>query len=806
MKEAVVLVVLVVASAQPSVLHVSEVPAKLSNGSDDANYRLPDGFIFGAGSLSYQVEGAWDEDAFLETWVIKLNSYEEYFTNVTFRHFMNQVKWWTTLNEPHIFATLVYGYGIFAPGKRSPGRDEYLTVHHMILAHARAYRLYHKQFAEQGGRVGISLESYFARPKTSRYEDIQAAERRNTFELGWVADPLLRGDYPPLMRRTVDAKCAEEGLQESRLPSFTQAEKTLINGTLDFLGLNAYFGLDATDGTPVSAGNPSYDRDSGVLALHPDDPPTGERPACTYSHATPWSIRESLLWLRDRYGDISIMVTENGIGSYTEDGLDDHHRQVYLSGYLRQMLRAIHEDKCNVIGYIAWSLLDSFEWESYEYRFGLVHVDHDSPNKTRTLKTSAQLVQKIMTERFVPEVLSSGAGDRVASSAIVSVFLAVLIKLYQMLSKLSMSEENIEKAFKPRMVMIGYLLSHLMEEKSNFLESELNPTDCIYRQHYGAVSFDFNVDCYTGSAHPMQKSEHLCLQSTWSQHACTLQPGAYLACTFQVGVYLAGMHLQVGVYLATSGDSRPLFFILDPPHLLKTLRNALANSFSHKKSRKLWKNHQYMSWKVIEALYEATKSQKFRSHKLTKAHTFSNSVARCIEDMAHHEAFKLLDTSELVKFIRLSNRFFDCVNGKDDGAEKKNPDKTAFTDPNDARLDFLENEYLGYFEEWKLDVLNRPGIYTDAERSRMIVSHQALGALEITVKGIAGAIRYMLTVAKAPSVSARVFNQDPWEQYFSMIRRKQGDNRNPLLGDFLHTRLNIHAQGHVSLPSKKRKY
>lgn len=84
--------------------------------------------------------------------------------------------------------------------------------------------------APSAGRVGISLESYFARPKTQRYEDVQAAERRNVFELGWVADALLRGDYPPLMRRVVDAKCAEEGI-ESRLPSFTNDEKTLINGT-----------------------------------------------------------------------------------------------------------------------------------------------------------------------------------------------------------------------------------------------------------------------------------------------------------------------------------------------------------------------------------------------------------------------------------------------------------------------------------------------------------------------------------------------------------------------------------------------
>ncbi|KAK3919896.1 Growth factor receptor-bound protein 14 [Frankliniella fusca] len=135
--------------------------------------------------------------------------------------------------------------------------------------------------------------------------------------------------------------------------------------------------------------------------------------------------------------------------------------------------------------------------------------------------------------------------------------------------------------------------------------------------------------------------------------------------------------------------------------------------------------------------------------------------------------------------------------------EKKNADKAPFSDPNDPRFDFLENDFLGFFEEWKRDILSRPGIFTDSYRSRMIVSHQALGAIQITVKSIVSAIRYMLSEAKAPSVGPRKFNQDPLEQYFSSVRKKQGDNRNPSLKAVLDTRLNIHAQSHVSVPSRK---
>ena len=45
----------------------------------------------------------------------------------------------------------------------------------------------------------------------------------------------------------------------------------------------------------------------------------------------PWAFRDALRWLRDRYGNRPVFVTENGVATTPEVGLKDVARASYAS-------------------------------------------------------------------------------------------------------------------------------------------------------------------------------------------------------------------------------------------------------------------------------------------------------------------------------------------------------------------------------------------------------------------------------------------------------------------------------------------
>jgi beta-glucosidase len=99
------------------------------------------------------------------------------------------------------------------------------------------------------------------------------------------------------------------------------------------------------------------------------------------------------------------VVTENG-AAYDDvvgaDGrVEDPERLAFIDAHLRAV-HAAREGGADVRGYFAWSFLDNFEWaEGYAKRFGLIHVDYAS--QQRTPKASARWYAEVSRTGQLPE-------------------------------------------------------------------------------------------------------------------------------------------------------------------------------------------------------------------------------------------------------------------------------------------------------------------------------------------------------------------------------------------------------------------
>lgn len=187
------------------------------------------------------------------------------YVDICFQAFGDRVKFWMTINEPWTFVHLGYVLGTFAPGRCSdrskcPEGDSategYIAAHNVLLAHATAVNLYRKKYQNsQKGQIGIVLNQDWTEPLTDLPDDIEAAERRNEFLLGWFGDPIVFGKYPAVMEKFVG----------DRLPKFTPEQSKLLKGSFDFWGLNHYTSMYVSNA--VNSGNVTKNSGSCVWSL-----------------------------------------------------------------------------------------------------------------------------------------------------------------------------------------------------------------------------------------------------------------------------------------------------------------------------------------------------------------------------------------------------------------------------------------------------------------------------------------------------------------------------------------------------------
>ncbi|XP_075334602.1 lactase/phlorizin hydrolase-like [Odontesthes bonariensis] len=322
------------------------------------------------------------------------------FCDFCFATFGNRVKFWITFNQPQTIAWLGYGLGQIPPNVRDPGTAPYKVAHNLIKAHAKAYHTYDDKYRNsQGGLVSIALNADWAEPKdVSVPRDIVAADRALQFQLGWFAHPIFKnGDYPDAMKWQVRQKCELQGQSNSRLPSFTEEEKNFIKGTADVFCLNHHTTKIVSHITGLLSSE-SYQHDWDFSEEELIDLPATSLPN---QKAVSWGMRRLLNWIKEEYGDPDIYITENGAAV-----VYDTDRVFHYKTYIDEALKAHELDGVRLKGYIATSLMDSFEW-LYGYRpgfgFGLHQVDFNNPNRPRTPRYSAHVYHQIIKDNGFPE-------------------------------------------------------------------------------------------------------------------------------------------------------------------------------------------------------------------------------------------------------------------------------------------------------------------------------------------------------------------------------------------------------------------
>lgn len=300
--------------------------------------------------------------------------------------FGDLVKRWFTFNEPIVHVECGYLQNYHYPCKVDP-KAAAQVAYHTALASAFAVKEYHEK--AQGGKIGIVLNLTPAYPRSDNPADVKAARIAELFQAKSFLDPAVKGEYDP--------ELVELCRKHDILPVTAAEDLSVIReNRVDFLGVNYYQPMRvcarASMPNPEAPFMPEYYFDHYEMPGRRMNPYRGWE-------IYPKGLYDIAINLRDNYGNIEWMVTENGIGveneeRFRKDGqIQDDYRIEFYKEHLTWLHKGIEEGS-NCIGYHVWTFIDCWSWlNAYKNRYGLVELDLET--QKRTIKKSGEWFKQL---------------------------------------------------------------------------------------------------------------------------------------------------------------------------------------------------------------------------------------------------------------------------------------------------------------------------------------------------------------------------------------------------------------------------
>ena len=257
---------------------------------------------------------------------------------------------WCTINEPNVYATFGYLYGVFPPGAKSLPRTLRVMTN-LAHAHITAYELIHALRAGKPTRVTFAVHLRVFDPANPANPVHRALARAQEFLFQEaVTEAMCTGRFRMPLRRPA-------GIREGRY--------------YDALGINYY--SRSWVSKIGDAARPGAELNDLGWEIYPE------------------GLERVATWAHDRW-PAPIWVTENGTADNTE-----RFRTQFLHDHL-EIVSAARATGLPFERFYHWCFVDNWEWAEGEVpRFGIVALDYAT--QERTVKPSG---------RFYADVIAAG--------------------------------------------------------------------------------------------------------------------------------------------------------------------------------------------------------------------------------------------------------------------------------------------------------------------------------------------------------------------------------------------------------------